>query len=165
MTDSITIRETQPEDNQAIKKLVLDILAEFELHGEGYAGVDAELEDMHNAYQDHLSAYYVVINQGDLIGVGGFAPLAGTEPGTVAELRKMYFLPAWRGQGLGQKLIERCLTGAANCGYAGVYLETVPAMKAAQSLYQKNGFNYLSERMGDTGHSNCGVHMYKVLNA
>ena len=165
MTDTISIREIKAADNQAIKKLVLDILAEFELHGEGYAGVDAELEDMHNAYLDHLSADYVVQQQGVLIGVGGFAPLAGTEPGTVAELRKMYFLPTYRGQGLGQQLIDRCLSAAASCGYVGMYLETVPAMKAAQALYQKNGFSYLSERMGDTGHSNCGVYMHKVLNA
>ncbi len=158
------IRLIEPRDNLAVKNLVLDTLAEFKLFGEGFAGVDAELDDMYTAYDNALSAYYVVEVCEQVMGVGGYAPLLGTERGTVAELRKMYLSQSLRGQGVGQKLIDICLKAAADKKYQIMYLETVPAMQAAQKLYLNNGFTYLNNRLGDTGHSNCSVCMQKVLN-
>lgn len=157
------IRPITPQDNPAVKQLVLTTLAEFGLHGEGYAGVDAELDDMYASYNNPLSAYYVIELNQHIVGVGGYAPLLGTEPGTTAELRKMYLAPELRGQGMGEALIKLSLEGARNCGYEGMYLETVADMKAAQKLYLKHGFSYLEERMGDTGHSNCAVVMWRSL--
>lgn len=158
------IRLIEPKDNSHVKQLVQETLAEFGLVGEGFAGVDEELNDMHAAYADELSAYYVITLEGQVMGVGGYAPLAGTEPGTIAELRKMYFRPALRGQGLGQKMIELCINGARAKGYNSIYLETVEAMKVAQVLYQNNGFEYVSCAMGNTGHTGCGVRMMKALD-
>ena len=157
------IRPIQPDDNPAVKNLVLETLAEFGLYGEGFAGVDEELEDMYAAYSDELSAYYVVEYKHQIMGVGGYAPLLGTKPGTTAELRKMYLTAPLRGQGLGQKLIDLCIKEAKEKQYTTMYLETVPAMKAAQALYLKNGFKY-SDRMGDTGHCNCSVTMVRHFN-
>ena len=158
-----SIRLIKPEDNKAVRELVLETLAEFGLFGEGFAGVDEELEDMYAAYADELSAYYVVEVDGKVAGVGGYAPLHGTRRGTTAELRKMYLTNALRGQGLGQKLIDLCIHEATQKKYSNMYLETVPEMKAAQALYLKNGFNYV-ERMGETGHCNCSVTMVRKLN-
>ncbi len=164
MTEPL-IRLIEPKDNQQVKRLVQETLAEFGIVGEGFAGVDPELEDMHAAYADELSAYYVIEVNGEVLGVGGYAPLAGTEPGTTAELRKMYFRPQLRGMGLGQKMIELCIQGARKAGFNEMYLETVEGMKAAQKLYVKNGFTYLDCAMGDTGHTGCGVRMLKELHA
>lgn len=158
------IRLIQPKDNQAVKQLVLDTLREFGLHGAGFAGVDAELDDMHQAYDNESSAYYVIETDGQVQGVGGFAPLEGAAGEAIAELRKMYLSPVLRGQGMGQKLIELCIADATDKGFEKMYLETVPAMEAAQALYQKNGFEYLTERLGDTGHHNCHVCMVKTLH-
>ena len=158
------IRLIQVKDNPAVKALVQNTLAEFGLVGEGYAGVDAELNDMFHAYANELSDYYVIELNHQILGVGGYAPLMGTEPGTVAELRKMYFHPSLRGQGLGKKLIELCIHAAKAKGYRSMYLETVPAMKVAQALYLKNGFVQLDHRLGDSGHGNCDVCMMKTLH-
>lgn len=158
------IRSIKPDDNQSVKRLVLETLAEFGLDGAGYAGVDIELEDMYSAYNNELSAFYVIEKAAVIYGIGGYAPLLGTQPGTIAELRKMYFQPALRGMGMGQRLIELCIKQATKVGYQTIYLETVPTMKAAQSLYLKNGFKYLEQRLGDTGHSKCHVYMSRALN-
>ena len=158
------IRLIKTKDNAAVKTLVQNTLAEFGLVGEGYAGVDAELNDMCQAYANELSDYYVIELNQQILGAGGYAPLIGTEPGTVAELRKMYFHASLRGQGMGQKLIELCINDAKAKGYQSMYLETVPAMITAQALYRKNGFVQLDHRMGDTGHGNCEVCMLKTLN-
>ena len=157
------IRLIKEKDNPVVKHLVQSTLAEFGLVGEGYAGVDAELDDMYQAYANEFSDYYVIELNHQVLGVGGYAPLAGTEPGTVAELRKMYFHVSLRGQGIGQKLIQSIIKAATAKGYQSMYLETVPAMKAAQKLYVKNGFVYLDGRLGNTGHNNCGVCMLRSL--
>jgi putative acetyltransferase len=159
------IRLIEPKDNQQVKQLVQETLAEFGLAGEGFAGVDDELNDMHAAYADDLSAYYVIEVEGQVLGVGGYAPLAGTQPGTTAELRKMYFRPELRGMGLGQKLIKLCINEAQAKGFCDMYLETVEAMKVAQILYRNNGFEYVPKALGDTGHSGCGVRMLRKLDA
>ncbi len=163
-TNEIVIRLIKSSDNPKVKQLVQTTLAEFGLSGEGYAGVDPELNDMFNAYADDLSAYYVVELDGEINGVGGYAPLTGTQRGTIAELRKMYLLPALRGKKVGFKLIQLCLKEATDKGFSAMYLETVPAMKDAQALYYKNGFEYLDKRLGDTGHGNCEVCMLRSLN-
>ena len=158
------IRLIQAKDNPAVKALVQNTLAEFGLMGEGYAGVDAELDDMFQAYANELSDYYVIEVNHQILGAGGYAPLIGTELGTVAELRKMYFHSSLRGQGLGTKLIELCISAAKAKGFRSMYLETVPAMKVAQALYLKNGFVQLDHRLGDSGHGNCDVCMMKTLH-
>ncbi len=75
----------------------------------------------------------------------------------------MYLSSDLRGQGFGQRLIDLCIKGAIENKFVDMYLETVPAMKAAQALYLKNGFEY-TNRMGDTGHSNCSVTMVRKLH-
>ena len=164
LNQEVTIRLIEPKDNASVKTLVLETLAEFGLVGEGFAGVDAEMEDMYAAYNNDLSAYFVIELANKIEGVGGYAPLVGTEPGTVAELRKMYLSSKLRGQGSGQKLLLLCINQAKDKQYKSMYLETVPTMKAAQKLYLSQGFNYLSNRLGDTGHSGCHVCMLRKLN-
>jgi len=158
-----SLRLIRPEDNSLVKSLVRNTLAEFGLAGEGYAGVDAELDDMFSAYNNALSAYYVIDCGGAIQGVGGFAPLLGSENDAIAELRKMYFVSDLRGQGWGHKLIELCLNEAKKRGFTAMYLETVPDMQVAQKLYLKHGFGYISERLGETGHHHCEVSMLKRL--
>ena len=75
----------------------------------------------------------------------------------------MYFLPEARGRGLGKQMIEKCLTFAKNKNYKSCYIETLPSMKAAQKLYLRNGFQYIDQRLGETGHHSCTVFMLKHL--
>ncbi|WP_154224616.1 GNAT family N-acetyltransferase [Marinicella rhabdoformis] len=159
MKETVQIRTIEPQDNDAVKTLVLDVLAEHGLVGEGYAGVDPEMDDMYGNYQPENCNFFVVELDGQVCGAGGYAPLAGDAD--QAELRKMYFKSELRGLGLGHELIEKCITEAKSSGYKGMYLETTPAMKVAQALYQKHGFEFITERMGDTGHGGCGVFMYR----
>ncbi len=75
----------------------------------------------------------------------------------------MYFLPEARGKGLGAQMIEKCLEKAKEFGFDQCYLETMPYMKAAKKLYQRNGFDFIDGPMGDTGHYSCNVWMIKKL--
>jgi putative acetyltransferase len=75
----------------------------------------------------------------------------------------MYFLPDARGKGLGNLIIQKCLTHAKSFGYIYCYLETMPNMIDAQMLYKKWGFTYIDHPLGNTGHYSCRVWMVKSL--
>lgn len=113
------------------------------------------------------SAYFVITRPSDdsvVLGGGGVAMLAGTKPEeNICELRKMYLLPATRGQGVGHKLIQLIMDQARALGFVGMYLETLPSMKQAHALYAKNGFKRLDKPMGCTGHFSCQDRFYREL--
>ncbi|WP_350285538.1 GNAT family N-acetyltransferase [uncultured Croceitalea sp.] len=160
---STVIRKIEPEDNTEVAKIVRFVFEELGVSKVGTAYADKELDTMYEAYDAMPNGdFFVVEEDGKLIGCAGVSPLANFE-GNVCELQKMYFLPQARGRGLGEKLIEVCLDQAKALGFESCYLETMPYMKAAQALYQKNGFEYIDAAMGCTGHSACPVYMLKKL--
>lgn len=75
----------------------------------------------------------------------------------------MYLSKNARGQGLGKLLIEKCIAFATEQGYKHIYLETMPELKKAMSVYEKFGFYYLNGPMGNTGHFGCDVWMMKNI--
>ncbi|PIF31042.1 putative acetyltransferase [Flavobacterium sp. 9] len=156
------IRLIKKEDNQAVAKLIRSVFDEMEIPKVGTAYEDPYLDLMFEEYNKPKSAYFVVENEGEIVGCAGIAPLENGEP-NISELQKMYFLPETRGLGIGAKMMETCLDEARNFGFEKCYIETMPFMHAAQKLYKKSGFEYLNAPMGNTGHSSCPVWMLKVL--
>jgi putative acetyltransferase len=163
---TLILRPIHPADNPALAKIVVSVLAEFGISGEGFACNDPELTSLSTVYQDDDSAYWVAQESttGEILGGGGFTRLKGTsvEEG-ICELQKYYFLPPARGQGLGKVLLEKTIEAAREKGYQYMYLETTPMMQQALKLYENNGFTYLEGPMGATGHSGCTVWMGKSL--
>lgn len=156
------IREIQKKDNPEIAALIRTVLVEFNVPKVGTAYADPQLDFMFETYDVPNSVYYVIEDDGKLVGGAGVTHLA-KEDSSVCELQKMYFLPETRGKGLGTEMIERCLQSAKAFGYKKCYLETMPYMIAAQKLYQKSGFEYLCSPMGNTGHTSCPVWMLREL--
>ena len=159
----IKIRRIKPQDNQSVKDLVINTLAEFGAKGPGFASSDAELQDMYASYQADNKAFYVVVTDNIVLGIGGLAPLDGEEHSGICELRKMYFDPQLRGQGIGKQMIDKCIAKAREIGFHTMYLETIPEMIAAQGLYKSRGFINLESPKGNTCHSACQVFMEKKL--
>jgi putative acetyltransferase len=115
---------------------------------------------MYETYQMPRASYWVVSDTCGIWGGGGIAPLVGAD-GRVCELQKMYFSKDLRGLGWGDRLLRMALDRARYLGFESVYLETMPYMKAAQTLYLRHGFRYLEHALGNTGHSACTVWMIK----
>lgn len=126
----------------------------------GTAYSDTSLEDMYQTYQKPKSVFYVIALNDSIVACGGIAPLQHFS-GNLCELQKMYVAAVHRGKGWGKRMIRACMDSAQGFDYKGCYLETLPAMKAAQQLYLKMGFKYLQEPLGETGHMACTVRMLK----
>ncbi|RKS00472.1 GNAT family N-acetyltransferase [Flavobacterium sp. 102] len=156
------IRETQEQDNQQIAAVIRAVFMADNFPKTGTAFADAQLDFMFEAYDKPRATYFVIENEGKIVGGAGVSQLENSTE-NICELQKMYFLQEIRGKGIGFQMIQKCLEKAVELGYEKCYLETLPEMVAAQSLYQKMGFEYLCAPLGNTGHTTCPVWMIKEL--
>ena len=160
--NSIIIREIQKQDNQQIAAVIRQVFINDNFPKTGTAFADKQLDVMFETYNKPKTVYFVVEDNGKIIGGAGIGQLENSsEP--ICELQKMYFLPEARGKGLGFQMIQKCLETAVAFGYEKCYLETLPEMLDAQKLYKKVGFAYICSPMGNTGHTSCPVWMLKDL--
>lgn len=156
------IREIKKEDNQQIAAVIREVFIADNFPKTGTAFADKQLDFMFETYDISRATYFVVESNGKIIGGAGVSQLDNSTE-NICELQKMYFLNEARGKGIGFQLIQKCLEKATELGYEKCYLETLPEMLTAQNLYKKVGFEYLSEPIGNTGHTTCPVWMLKNL--
>ena len=158
----MTIRKIQKQDNQQIAAVIRKVLTELNVPKVGTAYADPQLDFMFETYNEAKSVYFVIENEGKILGGAGVKQLENEEK-NICELQKMYVLSDARNLGLGAKLIENCLEKAIEFEFESCYLETMPYMEDAQKLYKKVGFDYICSPMGNTGHTSCPVWMLKKL--
>ncbi|RYZ57914.1 MAG: GNAT family N-acetyltransferase, partial [Chitinophagaceae bacterium] len=108
--------------------------------------------------QTPRSVYFIAEKDGEVVGGGGIFPTEGL-PEDTCELVKMYLLAKVRGTGLGRKLISQCILSAKEMSYKNIYLETMPELKLALKTYEKFGFEYINQPMGNSGHFGCELWM------
>ena len=158
----VNIRDLRKEDNPALAKIVKDTLAEFGANHPNTVYYDPTTDTLFEVFQTPRSRYFLAELNNKIVGGGGIYPTDGL-PGDTCELVKMYLLPEARGYGLGRTLIEKCIEAAAENGFKKIYLETMPELKQALSVYEKFGFDYLKGPMGNSGHTGCSLWMLKSL--
>lgn len=71
--------------------------------------------------------------------LGSIFCVKGPAPG-VAKLRLFYLVPEARGQGLGNRMLDACVTFARQRGYSRMTLWTHASHAAACALYARAGF-------------------------
>jgi len=158
----LVIRKINKEDNKELAGIIRDVLTEFDAPSEGTALEDVSIDRMSDFYGNDRSAYFVALQDGKLIGGCGIKQLEGADSG-ICELQKMYLKKESRGLGAGKKLLDTCLEFARSSAYRACYLETLPGMEAAYTMYSHAGFFPLTGRLGNTGHFSCDIWLYKDL--
>lgn len=157
---NISIRTIQPQDNPGIASIIRDTLTEFGANKPGTVFYDKSTDHLFELFQQPGSQYHIAFNGNEMLGGAGIFPSPGL-PANTCELVKMYLTSSARGIGLGKLLIEKSLQFAADAGYRHVYLETMPELSKAMSVYEKFGFRYLDGPIGETGHFGCAIWMLK----
>lgn len=158
----ITIRTIQPSDNPFIAKVIRDTLAEFGANHPGTVYYDETTDHLSDLFSVKGSTYFIAEEDGVILGGVGIYPTDGL-PEDTCELVKMYLVPSARNKGLGGLLINKSLEYAKDAGYKQVYLESMPELQKALSVYEKFGFEYLTGPMGNSGHFGCSRWMLKKL--
>jgi putative acetyltransferase len=106
----------------------------------------ADLDDLRTNYFDANGTAVVVTEEDRLIGTGAVARL---EEG-VAELRRMFLLPAYRGRGIGKAVTEHLLAFARQKGYHTIRLGSHRNLHASHKLYERSGFRRIPAYDGNT---------------
>ncbi len=156
------LRPIQKTDDAALGKLIKTVLAEFKANKPGTAYFDESTDHLSAVFTNPRSAYWVIEENEKIIGGGGIFPTEGL-PSETCELVKLYLYPEARGKGLGKALMENCFEKAVELGYKNMYLETMPELNQAISMYEKMGFIHQCSALGNSGHFGCDIWMVKNL--
>jgi putative acetyltransferase len=136
MNDGFRLRSASNDDAEAIRSVVFPVLREFGLLPDP-EGTDADLADLESSYLRSGGSFDVLLDpSGQIVGTVGLFPL---EQGR-CELRKMYLAAAYRGQGLGKRMLQHALQRARELGFRRVELETVSVLEVAGRMYRSFGF-------------------------
>lgn len=100
-----------------------------------------DLDEPAAFYPKHGGAFLILADGGRIIGTGAIARLAPE----LAELRRLWLLQAYRGKGLGRRLVESLLVFARCNDYRCVRLEVAAPelQQPAVGLYRRLGFRVI----------------------
>ncbi|SHG39549.1 GNAT family N-acetyltransferase [Pedobacter caeni] len=159
----ITFRTIQLKDNEQLAKIIRSSLEEFNVPKIGTAHSDPTTDNLYALFQTAGSIYFVAEEEDKLLGGSGIYPTEGLPEGC-AELVKLYLSGNTRGKGIGKQLMEKCVESAKAMGYSQLYLETLPQLAQAVTMYEKAGFKALDAALGNSGHHACNIWMLKSLD-
>lgn len=156
------IRPIEPGDNEALAKVIREALTEFGANKPGTVFFDPTTDALYELFQTPGSYYFVASVDNQVLGGCGIFPTENLPDGT-CELVKLYVAKEARGTGLGKQLMEKSMHWAKENGYNQVYLESMPELSKAVSIYEKVGFKSLDQPLGNSGHCGCDIWMLKAL--
>jgi len=106
--------------------------------------VAASLHEFYSQYNPKNNRAWICEHEGKIIG---FIFLMNR--GEFAQLRYFLIQPAYRGIGLGKKLMDLFMDFFKQCGYKKSYLLTTHELPTAAHLYKSYGFKLSEEKESD----------------
>ena len=146
MNRDYVIRGVEARDREAVTRELGAYLAHIgeALDGEG---LDHDIAHWEGQYDGVAGALLVVQSPaGQIVGTAGLRRL---DPG-VGEVKRMWVRPECQGQGLGGRLLRRCLDEALRRGWHVLRLDTERRMEAALRLYRGAGFTEIADYNGNS---------------
>jgi ribosomal protein S18 acetylase RimI-like enzyme len=136
MGDRVRIDECRTSDDVALCR---ELFGEYQAAlgiSLDFQGFDAELATLPGAYAPPRGALLIARCDGEPAGCIALRPLARDE----AEVKRLYVRPAFRGTGLGERLVQALCARARASGYRALRLDTLATMAPAMRLYERLGF-------------------------
>jgi ribosomal protein S18 acetylase RimI-like enzyme len=147
----VLIRPASAADIPGVRAMLLEYAAWIDLDL-AYQEFEAELDHLPGDYAPPTGALLVAEFCGGEISSlprRSSDEISRAKAGVIAlrrrdaetcEMKRLYVRPAARGQRLGEALVHRLLDEARRRGYRTIVLDTLPAMRGAQALYERLGF-------------------------
>lgn len=140
VSTDITLRWAEsPADMGEVRDLFLDYQADLgiDLCFQGFA---AEVATLPGHYAMPHGAIALASVGGSPAGCCAFRALEGSDHINACEMKRLFVRRAFRGFGLGRRLVDHILSEARLAGYTTMLLDTLSDMEAARALYQEAGF-------------------------
>lgn len=135
MKDTLLIRRYQPVDQPAVWQLHDLALHSANAHA-GDGPWDQDLHQIEDVYLQNGGEFLVGFCDGRLVAMGALKRTTAE----LAEVKRMRVDPAVQRRGFGQAILSALELRAVQLGYKSLRLDTTVQQKAAQGLYEKNGF-------------------------
>lgn len=149
------------EYDAALADLIRRSLKAHGLDIPGTAYFDPMLGNLSDYYDYPGREYYVLLNQGVLIGGIGFSEFEGFP--SCCELQKLYLDDSAQGHAHGYDMIRFIEERARESGYKKIYLETHTNLEAAIHVYEKVGYKEI-DRPESVVHSTMNRFYLKDLS-
>ncbi|MCC8166591.1 MAG: GNAT family N-acetyltransferase [Planctomycetes bacterium] len=101
-----------------------------------FQSFDNELASLPGKYAGPDGAILVAVTDREAAGVVALR----RHDDTVAEMKRLYVRPEYRGTGTGRRLVEALIAAATERGYDAVVLDTLRTLTASVALYRRLGF-------------------------
>lgn len=95
-----------------------------------------ETENLEEKYDLPYGRLYVALFNGSVAGCIALRKIDECN----CELKRLYVKPEYRGNKIGNILLEKILTEAKKIGYKHILLDTLPFLTTAIEMYKKKGF-------------------------
>lgn len=109
----------------------------------------ADVANVESHYMNN-GCFWCLIDDNHVIGTIAIRKIDDTN--RIAELKRMFVLPEFQGNGYGRLLLEYAVKCAQEQGYQKIYLDTRKQFSVAQHLYRSVGFRE-TERYNDNEHA------------
>jgi putative acetyltransferase len=104
-----------------------------------------DLVDVQAHYFDRQGLFLAVTDDQRLIGTGAVRKIDDD----VCELKRMWLLPAYHGQGIGYRVLQLLLDFARHARYTTIRLETGAQQTRALRFYERQGFRRIPTGAGE----------------
>lgn len=133
----IAIREAAfPQDSADLVATIREYVAWLDMDL-SYRGFEAEMASFEQTFTLPSGMFFVADADGEVAGCAG---LLRRSP-AVAEVKRLYVRPRFRGRSLGERLIDAVVSQARALGVSRLILDAVPPTTVAQKLYERLGFS------------------------
>jgi carbonic anhydrase len=133
---SIQIREVSlPADAARLKAVIREYVAWLDMDL-SYRGFEAEMADFEAIYTLPSGTFFLAECGSEAAGCAGLL----RHDAEVAELKRVFVRPPFRGFNLGERLVRAVVQRARALGLRRLILDAVPQTTQAQRLYERMGF-------------------------